>query len=282
MGDASREPLWIVPTGDVGEDVLAAAADGAASVADVDVRIHDGRVDPADFADDWAGDGAPYQGLDLARYAGIQTGRDEVLAVTDADVEKPRGVPDFALAKSGETVGVVSTARLGDPAAAPLEDRVRTVSVQHVGYLLGLWACDDDPDCLFAPTPSVEDVDRIGPDPCETCRDDLATADSPLLPGGATDDGGDDRREPGVLWRAVGRAFDVVGFSAALLAIATVLEQSTGHAVLEPFPPAGTASWLALLGVGFAAALVYAAVRPLLVDLYLFGRAGLAIYRHGS
>ncbi|WP_459194206.1 hypothetical protein [Halosimplex sp. J119] len=176
------EPLWIVGVGDVDRETLETAADGAAQTLPVDARIHPDRVDPAGF------DGADFEGiddelvhgLDLARYARKRSGRGTVIAVTDLDIGKPRGEPAFGLAMRRGSIGIVSTARLGDPDDSTFDDRLRTVTSQHVGYLVGMGACGDG--CLFEVADEPADFDRIGPDPCAECRPELEGRDSPLLP----------------------------------------------------------------------------------------------------
>ncbi|WP_415382099.1 hypothetical protein [Halosimplex sp. TS25] len=169
-----REPLWIVGVGDVDRETLETVADGATQTIPVDARIHSGRVSLSDF-DETVDD--LYHGLDLARHARRESGRDAVLAVTDADIGKPRGEPAFGLAMRRGSVGIVSTARLGE---SSFVDRLRTVSSQHVGYLVGMGACSDG--YLFEVADDPADFDRIGPDPCEECRAELEGRDSPLLP----------------------------------------------------------------------------------------------------
>jgi predicted Zn-dependent protease len=179
-----QEPLWIVGVGDVDPLTLERAADAAREQFDVDATVRSRTLD----IESYRGDEEPYQGLDLAEWGRDWVDRAYVLVVTDADIEKPHGDPAFGLAYRDGTVGIVSTARLGEPNTDAFRDRLRTVVAQHVGYLVGMDACGE-PDCLFTVADSPADLDRLGPDPCESCAAELDSRGDPILPG---DDGGVD------------------------------------------------------------------------------------------
>ena len=173
--------VWFVPTGSVDSGLVETAAGATNETFPVDARVHPHPVDV------WGFDGEePYQGLDLAGYVRRKTERDVVVAVTDADIEKPSGFPAFALARVGGSEAVVSTARLGDSGNATVESRLGTLAAKHVGYLLGMNGCSDE-ECLFNVSDTVADIDRVGPDPCADCRQRMAGLDSRLLPPGHGD-----------------------------------------------------------------------------------------------
>jgi|GEM_PF-371454 len=175
----SGGPLWIVGVGGVDRETLTTVAEGAAELLPVDARVHPADVSLAGF-DGVRAEGL-YQGLDLADYARERSGRDRVLAVTDVDIAKPRGERAFGLAWRRGSKAIVSTARLGDPNRPGFDRRLRTVTSQHVGYLVGMGACNQE-TCLFHVADDPEAFDRIGPDPCQSCRDDLLGRSGPLLP----------------------------------------------------------------------------------------------------
>ena len=184
MGSRSGDgqvSVWFVPTGGVDSGLAETAARATNETFPVDARVHPHPVDVSGF------DGEePYQGLDLAGYVRRETERDVVVAVTDADIEKPSGSPDFALARVGGSEAVVSTARLDGSGSATVENRLGTLAAKHVGYLLGMNGCSDE-ECLFNVSDTVADIDRVGPDPCTDCRQRMAGLDSRLLPPGHGD-----------------------------------------------------------------------------------------------
>ncbi|QLH83878.1 hypothetical protein [Halosimplex pelagicum] len=175
------EPLWIVGVGGVDRATLETVAEGAAETIPVDARIHPGDVPLSGF-DGTHAEGL-YHGLELADYARDRSGRDRVLAVTDETIVKPRVERAFGLAWRHGSKAIVSTADLGDRGDPAFEDRLRTVTSQHVGYLVGMDACDDE-TCLFHVADDAREFDRIGPDPCESCREELLGRSSPLVPDG--------------------------------------------------------------------------------------------------
>ena len=262
------EPLWVVGVGSVDRQSLDSVADAARETFGVDARVEPHPVALSEFD----GESEPCHGLDLARYAALQSGRSTVLAVTDADIEKPRGDPAFGLAMRGGSEGIVSTARLGEPGDGRFADRLRTVAVQHVGYLAGMGACRSDNDCLFRVADDPTDFDRIGSDACEDCRADLAALDHDLATpdGDGTGEPAPDEPEPSGsesvhdlvgaarFWVAVGLFAASWVLTAGV--VGTVVEAVTGSAT----PESDALLWLMVAVITLVAWKVYKTLRSLL------------------
>jgi archaemetzincin len=168
--------IYLVPFGNVDEDVLANVAEGISEQFGLRVGVTENQGQP-DFAFD-AGRQQYNSHLILKRLQ--ESARPEalkLLGVTDVDLFSPIFSYVFGEAQFRGKCAVVSSYRLyGNPHSAgirgcpPLVDRLEKEALHELGHTLGLRHCTD-PNCVMHYSTGLACADRKFAFFCPACRE---------------------------------------------------------------------------------------------------------------